>query len=118
MNLDNLSADLDAFRQSAGRFKGMKPGFLAVKSIPHKVGSSDSALKSPEAVNLILQRPISQGQLVRLKEILLQHPGPHQVYLEVLFNGAKQKIATGVQVECGPELSAELKAAFAEVVKF
>ena len=118
LNLDNLSAYLNSFRQSVGRLKSMKPGFLAVKSIPHKVRSSDATLKSPEAVNLILQRPISQGQLIKLKEVLLHHPGPHQVYLEVLINGAKQKIATGVQVECGPELSAELQAEFAEVVKF
>jgi len=118
LNLHNLSADLDSFRQLAGRFKTMKPGFLAVKSRSYKVQSSDLALKSPKAVKLILQQPISQAQLIKLKEILLHHPGPHQVYLEVLFNGARQKIATGVQVECGPELSAELKAGFAEAIKF
>jgi len=118
LNLHNLSADVDSFRQLTGRFKSMKPGFLAVKPRSYKVQSSDLVLKSPKAVKLILQQPISQAQLIKLKEILLHHPGPYQVYLEVFFNGTKQKIATGVQVECGPELSAELKAGFAEAIKF
>jgi len=115
LNLDHISDDLAAFRQSAAN---MKPGFWAVKPVSYKVKSADLLSKSPEAVHLILRQSISQAQLFKLKEILLHYPGPQQVYLEIDFNGEKRKIATGVQVKSGPELLAELKAEFAESIQF